>query len=233
MRKAGCRHIVFSSTCATYGAPDRVPLTEDHPTRPMSPYGTSKLMIEQMLRDFDAAYGMTYTALRYFNAAGADPEGQIGEEHKPETHLIPLVIAAALGRIPHIEVFGTDYPTPDGTAVRDYIHVSDLAEAHILAVKRLLTGAPSATYNLGTGTGNSVREVIKAVEAVSGKTVPVVEGPRRAGDSPGLYADSGAIIRELGWNPRYMDLKAIVETAWRWHEHGLPGKKHCNLRKPG
>ncbi|MFP5258052.1 MAG: UDP-glucose 4-epimerase GalE [Acidobacteriota bacterium] len=230
MRKANCRHMVFSSTCATYGTPDRVPLTEDHPTRPMSPYGASKLMIEQMLKDFGVAYGLTSTALRYFNAAGADPDGQIGEDHKPETHLIPLVIAAALGRIPHVEVFGTDYPTPDGTAVRDYIHVADLAEAHILAVKRLLDGAPSATYNLGTGTGNSVREVIKAVEAVSGKPVPVVEGPRRAGDSPGLYADSGAIIRELGWNPQYMDLKAIVETAWRWHEQGLPGKKHCNLR---
>ncbi len=221
MRRAGCRHIVFSSTCATYGAPERVPLTEDHPTRPMSPYGTSKLMIEQMLQDFDVAYGLKYTA---------DPDGQIGEDHNPETHLIPLVIAAGLGRIPHVTIFGTDYPTPDGTAVRDYIHVTDLADAHILAVKRLMDGGESATYNLGTGTGNSVREVIRAVERVSGKPVPVVEGPRREGDSPGLYADSGAIIRELGWKPRFMNLDAIVETAWRWHEKGLPGKRSCNLR---
>lgn len=224
MRRAGCGRIVFSSTCATYGAPERVPLTEDHPTRPMSPYGTSKLMIEQMLKDFDAAYGLKYTALRYFNAAGADPDGQIGEDHDPETHLIPLVVAAGLGRLPHVSIFGTDYPTPDGTAVRDYIHVSDLADAHILAVKRLLDGGSSTVYNLGTGTGNSVREVIRAVEKVSGKPVPVVEGPRRAGDSPGLYADSGAIIRELGWKPRFMDIAAIVETAWRWHAGHVPGR---------
>ncbi|MHC1711731.1 MAG: UDP-glucose 4-epimerase GalE [Solidesulfovibrio sp.] len=233
MRRAGCRNIVFSSTCATYGAPERVPLTEDHPTRPMSPYGTSKLMIEQMLKDFDTAYGLKYTALRYFNAAGADPDGVIGEDHDPETHLIPVVIAAGLGRIPHVQIFGTDYPTPDGTAVRDYIHVTDLAEAHILALRRLMDGGASVTYNLGTGTGNSVRDVIRAVEKVSGKPVPVVEGPRRAGDSPGLYADSGAIIRELGWKPRYMNMDAIVETAWRWHLGHVPGKMGCNLRKPG
>jgi UDP-arabinose 4-epimerase len=233
MRRAGCRNIVFSSTCATYGAPERVPLTEDHPTRPMSPYGTTKLMIEQMLKDFDVAYGFKYTALRYFNAAGADPEGAIGEDHNPETHLIPLVVAAGLGRIPRVEIFGTDYPTPDGTAVRDYIHVTDLADAHILAVRRLMDGGDSVVFNLGTGTGNSVREVIRAVEKVSGKTVPVAEGPRRAGDSPGLYADSGAIIRELGWKPRYMDINAIVETAWRWHASHVPGKMSCNIRKPG
>jgi len=233
MRRAGCRNIVFSSTCATYGAPERVPLTEDHPLRPLSPYGASKLMIEQMLKDFGVAYGLNYTALRYFNAAGADPEGQIGEDHNPETHLIPLVVAAGLGRIPKVEIFGTDYPTPDGTAVRDYIHVTDLADAHILAVQKLMDGGKSAIYNLGTGTGNSVREVIRAVEKVSGKPVPVVEGPRRAGDSPGLYADSGAIIRELGWKPRYMALDAIVETAWRWHVSHTPGKMSCNIRKPG
>lgn len=228
MRRHDCKRIVFSSTCATYGAPERVPLTEDHPTRPMSPYGTTKLMIEWMLRDFEAAYGLRYTALRYFNAAGADPDGEIGEDHDPETHLIPLVVAAGLGRIPQVSIFGTDYPTPDGTAVRDYIHVTDLAEAHVLAVNKLLHGGASATYNLGTGTGNSVREVIRAVEKVSGKTVPVVEGPRRAGDSPGLYADSGAIIRALGWKPRFMDINAIVQTAWRWHAGHVPGIKGCN-----
>ena len=197
----------------------------------MSPYGTTKLIIEQMLKDFGAAYDLTSVALRYFNAAGADPDGLIGEDHDPETHLIPLVIAAGLGRLPHVQIFGTDYPTPDGTAVRDYIHVSDLADAHILAVRRLLDGGASATFNLGTGTGNSVREVIRAVEKVSGKPVPVIEGPRRAGDSPGLYADSGAIIRELGWKPRYMDINAIVETAWRWHERHVPGQMACAVRK--
>jgi UDP-arabinose 4-epimerase len=230
MRRHGCSRIVFSSTCATYGAPERVPLTEDHPTRPMSPYGATKLMIEQMLKDFEVGYGLKHVALRYFNAAGADPDGEIGEDHDPETHLIPLVVAAGLGRLPHVTIFGTDYPTPDGTAVRDYIHVTDLAEAHVLSVERLLSGGASATYNLGTGTGNSVREVIRAVEKVSGKPVPVVEGPRRAGDSPGLYADSGAIIRELGWKPRFMDLDAIVETAWRWHSGHAPGKISCAVR---
>ena len=232
MRRHDCTRIVFSSTCATYGAPDRVPLTEDHPTRPMSPYGTTKLMIERMLKDFEAAYGFRFMALRYFNAAGADPDGEIGEDHIPECHLIPLVIAAGLGRMPHVTIFGTDYPTPDGTAVRDYIHVTDLAEAHVLAVGKLLAGGASATYNLGTGTGNSVREVIRAVEKVSGKPVPVVEGPRRAGDSPGLYADSGAIIRALGWKPRFMDINAIVETAWHWHLRHLPGEMGCNTSRP-
>jgi len=230
MRRHDCKRIVFSSTCATYGAPERVPLTEDHPTRPMSPYGTTKLMIERMLKDFEAAYGFKYMALRYFNAAGADPDGEIGESHDPETHLIPLVIEAGLGHIPQVTIFGTDYPTPDGTAVRDYIHVADLADAHVLAVGKLLAGGASATYNLGTGTGNSVREVIQAVEKVSGRKVPVVEGPRRAGDSPGLYADSGAIIRALGWKPRFMDINAIVETAWRWHEKRPSEKSGCNAR---
>ncbi len=233
MRRHKCSRIVFSSTCATYGVPERVPLTEDHPTRPLSPYGTTKLMIEQMLRDFDVAYGIKSVALRYFNAAGADPDGEIGEDHSPETHLIPLVVAAGLGHIPQVEIFGTDYPTADGTAVRDYIHVADLADAHILAVQKLLDGGASAVYNLGTGTGNSVREVIRAVEKVSGKPVPVKEGPRRAGDSPGLYADSGAIMRELGWKPRYRDINAIVETAWRWHSDHQPGKTRCILRNSG
>jgi len=231
MRRHQCSRIVFSSTCATYGEPERVPLTEDHPTRPLSPYGTTKLMIEQMLKDFEVGYGFKYTALRYFNAAGADPDGEIGEDHDPETHLIPLVIAAGMGRRQNVTIFGTDYPTPDGTAVRDYIHVTDLAQAHVLALGKLLAGGASSTYNLGTGTGNSVREVIQAVERVSGKPVPVAEGPRRAGDSPGLYADSGAIIRELGWKPRYMDINAIVETAWRWHENHKPGQKACAVRK--
>jgi len=218
MRRHGCGHIVFSSTCATYGVPQSLPIPEDHPQHPINPYGWSKLMIEQILRDYEHAYGLSHAALRYFNAAGADPDGEIGEDHDPETHLIPLVIHAALGLRKHIEIFGTDYDTPDGTAVRDYIHVTDLADAHVSAISRLLDKGASMMLNLGTGVGNTVRQVIEAVERVSGRTVPVKEGPRRAGDPPALYANAGGAGTLLGWTPRLSDIDATVETAWRWHE---------------
>ncbi|MEF3698646.1 UDP-glucose 4-epimerase GalE [Desulfolutivibrio sp.] len=218
MRRHGCGHIVFSSTCATYGVPQSLPIPEDHPQHPINPYGWSKLMIEQILRDYEHAYGISHAALRYFNAAGADPDGEVGEDHDPETHLIPLIIHAAMGLRRHIEIFGTDYDTPDGTAVRDYIHVTDLADAHVSAISRLLDKGASMMLNLGTGVGNTVRQVIEAVERVSGRKVPVKEGPRRAGDPPALYANAGGAGRLLGWTPRLSNIDATVETAWRWHE---------------
>jgi UDP-glucose 4-epimerase len=213
---------VFSSTAATFGVPERMPITEDTPQAPINPYGTTKLAIERALADYAAAYGWGYAALRYFNASGAAPDGSLGEDHDPETHLIPLVIQAAVGKRPHIEVFGTDYPTPDGSCVRDYIHVDDLAEAHLLALEQLGTGK-ELRYNLGIGRGYSVREVIRTVEEVTGKTVPVKEGPRRPGDPPVLVASSEKIQKELGWRPRYTDLRAIVETAWNWHRSHVRG----------
>jgi UDP-arabinose 4-epimerase len=213
----GVDKIVFSSSCATYGIPDQLPIKEDHPQQPINPYGASKLMIENVLRWYNSAYGLRSTILRYFNAAGADPEGEIGEHHSPETHLIPLVIAAAQGKIPEVEIFGTDYNTKDGTAVRDYIHVMDLAEAHVRAVSRLLLGGTGDQLNLGTGRGHSIREVISAVEAVSGRSVPYREEPRRAGDPTALVADPTRAEAVLGWRPRLSELRSIVETAWRWH----------------
>jgi UDP-glucose-4-epimerase GalE len=216
MRRHQVRRMVFSSTAATYGVPQRVPITEEEPQGPINPYGSSKLAVERALADYAAAYGWGYSALRYFNAAGASPDGQIGEDHDPETHLIPLVLQAVMGQRPHIEIFGTDYPTPDGTCIRDYIHVDDLAEAHLLALERLEPGM-GLRYNLGIGRGYSVREVIRTVEAVTGKPVPVKEGPRRPGDPPALVASSDKIQRELGWRPRYAELRPIVETAWNWH----------------
>ncbi len=216
LRRLGIGRFVFSSTCATYGTPERVPIAEDEPQRPINPYGQGKLMIEHALSDYARAYGWGYAALRYFNAAGASPDGSIGEDHAPETHLIPLVIQTALGQRPHIEVYGTDYPTPDGTCIRDYIHVDDLAEAHRLALDNLEPGK-ELRYNLGTGRGYSVREVIRMVEEVTGKKVPVKEGPRRPGDPPSLVASADKIQRELGWKTRYTDLRAIVQTAWNWH----------------
>jgi UDP-glucose-4-epimerase GalE len=216
LRRCGVGRLVFSSTCATYGVPSRVPITEDEPQRPINPYGRAKLAVEWALADYAAAYGLASAALRYFNAAGASPAGDLGEDHDPETHLIPLILQTALSRRPHVEVYGTDYPTPDGTCVRDYVHVEDLAEAHLLALDRLEPGRMLA-YNLGIGRGYSVREVIRTCEAVTGRTIPVVEGPRRPGDPPALVAASDKAIRELGWRPRFPDLHAIVETAWRWH----------------
>ena len=215
-RRHGVGKFVFSSTCATYGTPDRVPIAEDTPQRPINPYGNTKLAFERALADYAAAYPFGYCALRYFNAAGASPDGGIGEDHDPETHLIPLVFAAATGTRPHISVFGTDYPTPDGTCVRDYVHVDDLAAAHILALDKLGPGV-GLRYNVGTGRGYSVREVIRTAEDVTGLRVPVVEAPRRAGDPAELVADPALIRRELGWAARFPELRAILETAWDWH----------------
>jgi UDP-glucose-4-epimerase GalE len=217
LRRQGVGRFVFSSTCATYGIPERVPITEDEPQRPINPYGNGKLAVERALADYAAAYGWGYAALRYFNASGASRDGTIGEDHDPETHLIPLVLQTALGQRPHIEVFGTDYPTPDGTCIRDYIHVEDLAEAHLLALEQLGPGK-GLRYNLGTGRGYSVREVIQTAEAITGKKVPVKEGPRRPGDPPVLVAAADKVQRELGWRPRYAELRPIMETAWRWHQ---------------
>jgi UDP-glucose-4-epimerase GalE len=216
LRRHAIKRFVFSSTCATYGVPQTVPITEEEPQRPISPYGNSKLAVEFALADFAAAYGWGFAALRYFNAAGASPDGSIGEDHNPETHLIPLVLQAAAGRRPAIQVFGTDYPTPDGTCVRDYIHVDDLAEAHLLALEKLQPGT-AFKLNLGTGRGYSVREVIQAAEAITGRKVPVQEGPRRAGDPPVLVAAADRARQSLGWQPRYTELRPIVETAWKWH----------------
>ena len=224
LRRAGVSRFIFSSTCATFGTPARMPIAEETPQLPINPYGRTKLAIEHALADYAAAYNWGYAALRYFNASGAHASGAIGEDHDPETHLIPLVIYAAMGRRPHIEVFGTDYPTPDGTCVRDYIHVDDLAEAHLLALEKLQAGQ-GMHYNLGIGRGYSVREVIRTVEDVTGKKVPVKEGPRRAGDPPVLIASSAKVQKELGWKPRYTELRPIVETAWNWHSKNPKGYK--------
>lgn len=216
MRRAGVSRLIFSSTCATYGVPERVPISEDCPQHPISPYGRSKLAVEFALRDYVTGYGWGVAMLRYFNAAGAAADGSIGEAHDPETHLIPLVIQQALGQRPQIELFGTDYPTPDGTCVRDYVHVDDLASAHVLSMLHLESGRLLA-YNLGMGRGYSVREVIQAVESVSGRLVVVRESERRPGDPPVLIASCERISNELGWRPQYSDLQAIVASAWNWH----------------
>ena len=217
MHAAGVDRIVFSSTCATYGNPVRVPIDEGHPQAPVNPYGESKLMVEKILRWYGECYGLRWMALRYFNAAGADPDGEIGEDHDPESHLIPLVIGAAMGTRPPVKIFGTDYDTPDGTAIRDYVHVMDLADAHLRALQRLDEGTPSQAVNLGTGHGQSVREVVTAVSRTAGKAVPAVESPRRAGDPATLVADPARARDVLGWTCRYPDLDVIVEHAWRWH----------------
>ncbi len=216
------RHIVFSSTCATYGLPERLPISEDQSQRPTNPYGESKLFVERALHWHGVAHGLRAVALRYFNAAGADPEGELGEEHDPETHLIPLAVQAALGRRDHLELFGTDYATPDGTAIRDYIHVTDLADAHVRALNYLRAGGPSTALNLGTGQGYSVREVIAAVERAAGGPVPVHEAPRRPGDPPALVADPARARQLLEWRPTRSDLPTIVTTAWRWHSTAQP-----------
>jgi UDP-glucose-4-epimerase GalE len=220
MQRLGIWRFVFSSTCATYGVPERVPITEDEPQRPINPYGNGKLAVERALADYATAYGWGYAALRYFNAAGASGDATLGEDHDPETHLIPLVLQTALGQRPAIEVFGTDYPTPDGTCIRDYIHVEDLADAHLLALEKIERGQ-GLRYNVGTGVGYSVRQVIQAAEEVTGKKIPVKEGPRRPGDPPQLVAAADKIQRELGWRPRYTTPRSIIETAWRWH-HSHP-----------
>ena len=217
MREAGIGEIVFSSTCATYGIPDGVPIREDAPQRPVNPYGETKLAIERALHWYAAAYGLRSVSLRYFNAAGADPEGEIGEHHEPETHLVPLVLQAALGQRPHVEIYGTDYPTPDGTAIRDYVHVRDLAIAHLRALERLRGGGGSAAVNLGTGQGHSVREVIAAAELASGRKVPARAAPRRPGDPAALVADPSLAGEILGWHPQHSDLDTIIRTSLAWH----------------
>ena len=214
MRKHGVSRFIFSSTAAIFGEPDYVPIDEAHPKAPINPYGRSKWMVEQMLSDYDRAYALKSVCLRYFNAAGADPEGELGERHEPETHLVPLILQVASGRRPHIGVYGDDYPTPDGTCVRDYVHVEDLCSAHLLALRQLLDGAGSARYNLGNGNGFSVREVIDAARRISGHPIPVKQEPRRAGDPPSLVADSSAARNALGWQPRYPELDTIVAHAW-------------------
>lgn len=216
VRRHGVTRFVFSSTCATYGVPVSVPIAEDHPQVPVNPYGNTKLAVERMLADYAPAYGIGYAALRYFNASGAAADGSRGEDHDPETHLIPLALQVALGQRSHLDIFGTDYLTPDGTCVRDFIHVEDLAAAHALAIEAVEPGVGKA-WNVGTGLGSSVREVIRTCEEVSGKTIAAREGPRRAGDPPALVAAADAIRRDLGWEPKYPDLKSIVQTAWAWH----------------
>jgi UDP-glucose-4-epimerase GalE len=220
--QAGIKHFIFSSTAATFGNPVQTPITEDHPQRPINAYGETKLAVERALPHFDVAYGLKSVALRYFNAAGADPDGVLGEDHHPESHLIPRAIDAALGR-DSFSIFGLDYDTPDGTCLRDYVHVTDLAAAHLLALESLRAGRPSTTYNLGNGKPLSVREVVNSVERVTGRKVPAGEGPRRPGDPGVLFASSDRIKRELGWGPKYEEIDVIVETAWRWrdrHPHG-------------
>lgn len=220
MNQYGVGKIVFSSTAATYGEPENVPIDEYDRTLPTNAYGETKLAMEKMMKWFDIAHGIKYISLRYFNAAGAHESGRIGEDHRPETHLVPIVLEAALGKRPHISVFGDDYDTPDGTCVRDYIHVSDLADAHVLAVDRLRSGSDSSIYNLGNGQGFSVKEVIEIARAVTGKDIPAVIQPRRAGDPAVLVASSQRARSELGWNPRRSKLEDIIESAWRWHvEH--------------
>jgi UDP-arabinose 4-epimerase len=216
MRDHGVSRIVFSSTCATYGDPVSLPLVEQHPQAPINPYGRSKLMVEQMLKDYADAYGLSSVALRYFNAAGADPGGETGEEHDPETHLIPLTLETAAGLREKITVFGRDHATPDGTCVRDYVHVADLAEAHVRALEAVGAKSGARAYNLGTGRGYSVAEIIAAARRVTGREIRVEEGPRRAGDPPTLVADPRAARRELGWEPRYSDIDTMLGTAWAW-----------------
>lgn len=218
MRENGVDKLVFSSSCATYGTPAAAPIREDDPQAPINPYGASKLMAERILADYAAAYGLKSVALRYFNAAGADPDGEIGEAHDPETHLIPLVLDAAAGVRPHVTIFGNDYDTPDGTCVRDYVHVSDVAEAHVLALHGLQRGGLRAAYNLAGGTGVSVAQVIAAAHEVTGRKIPVVVGPRRPGDPASLLADPARARADLGWRPRHPELAQMIETAWAWQE---------------
>lgn len=216
MLSAGVKYFIFSSTAAVYGNPHQVPISEDHPLAPVNPYGEGKVFVEKALRWYDEAHDLRYISLRYFNAAGADPEGELGEAHDPETHLIPRVLEVAAGKKSSIEIYGTDYDTPDGTCIRDYIHVTDLAQAHILALEALLDSSPSRVYNLGNQRGFSVREVVDVARDVTGHPIPTKESTRRRGDPPVLVAGAERIKKEIGWRPRYNALTTIIETAWRW-----------------
>lgn len=218
MVAANVKKFVFSSTCATYGVPITVPIPEDHPQNPINPYGATKLMVERILADFDVAYGLKSVCFRYFNAAGADPEGRLGEDHQPETHLIPLILLTALGKRDSISVFGTDYPTPDGTCIRDYIHVTDLASAHVLGLEYLMQGKESTAFNLGNGSGFSVKQVIDAAREITGREIKVVECDRRAGDPPSLIGTSSKAKEILGWQPQHADIHQILRDAWNWHQ---------------
>jgi UDP-glucose 4-epimerase len=219
MLEKNVKRIVFSSTCATYGNPEYMPLDESHPQKPINPYGKTKLMIENILQDYDRAYGLKYMALRYFNASGADPNSNIGESHSPETHLIPLVLQTALGKRDSIKVFGTDYKTPDGTCIRDYIHVNDLSKAHRLAYESLVSNNKSNYYNLGTGKGNSVKEIIEVSEKITGKKIKTEFEDRREGDPPILVASNSKAKNELGWNPDFEDISDIIMSAWNWEKY--------------
>ncbi|PSB33466.1 UDP-glucose 4-epimerase GalE [Chlorogloea sp. CCALA 695] len=218
MIASSIKQFVFSSTCATYGVPHTVPITEDHPQNPINPYGATKLMVERILQDFDVAYGLKSVYFRYFNAAGADPTGLLGEDHNPETHLLPLVLMAALGKRDSVAIFGTDYPTPDGTCIRDYIHVTDLADAHILGLEYLLNGGDTSVFNLGNGQGFSVKEAIDTARSVTGREIKVVMSDRRPGDPPILVGSSDKARNILGWEPKYPALKEILTHAWKWHQ---------------
>ena len=222
MIAAQIKYFVFSSTCAIYGLPQEIPMTEAHPLNPLSPYAASKYMVEQILTDFDTAYGLKSVAFRYFNASGADPSGRLGEDHNPETHLIPLALLTALGKREKLYIYGTDYDTSDGTAIRDYIHVGDLATAHVLGLEYLLAGGASEVFNLGNGNGFSVREVIETARRVTGREIPALESDRRAGDAPILVGSSSKASRVLGWQPQHPDLSTIIDHAWKWHQqrHG-------------
>ena len=218
--QAGCMNVVFSSTCATYGDQDNVVLDESSAQYPINAYGASKRAIEDMLRDFEGAYGLNHVVFRYFNVAGADPEAEVGEFHQPETHLVPLILEAIQGKRDALTIFGTDYDTPDGTCIRDYVHVMDLVDAHVLGLNRLEQGKGSRVFNLGTGTGFSVREVIENAEGITGKEVPRIEGPRRPGDCTKLVSGSSRAEAELGWTPARSTLDQMIGDAWRWHQTG-------------
>ncbi len=225
MQKHGVNKLIFSSTCATYGEPEFLPITEDHPQRPINPYGRSKLMMEQILDDLDAAHGLKSVCLRYFNAAGADPEEELGEDHKPESHLIPLVLQTALGQRPELTIYGGDYSTADGTCIRDYIHIQDLAQAHFLSLQHLLRNGESKKFNLGNGSGYSILDVIQTAESVTGKKLSYSYADRRPGDPAKLVGSAELAIKELGWKPEFNTLDSILKTAWNWHTNNPEGFK--------
>jgi len=223
MQQAGVQHFIFSSSAAVYGEPEKTPINEAHPCKPTNPYGTTKRTVEHILQDVSDTTGLRYCSLRYFNAAGADVSGSLGERHEPETHLIPLVLQVATGEREAIKIFGEDYPTPDGTCLRDYIHVSDLARAHLLALESLLNGGNSATYNLGNSTGYSVKQIIEAARKITGHEIPATMATRRAGDPAVLVADSSLVRKQLGWQPRFENIEDIIASAWVWHQQEAAG----------